>query len=99
MSTKRFIAASFVLAAGLLLAIAPVYAAPVPVAFVGVGGENQNGYYTYPYYLTINHGPSSAMICDDFYDHVSVGETWMANVTQLTSGDLSHTCSCRISLQ
>lgn len=61
------------------------------VNFVGVGGENQNGEYTYPYFLSINNGPQLAMVCDDYYHTTNFGDQWQANITSLTSGDLSNT--------
>src|SRR5664279_5080020 len=61
------------------------------VQFVGLGGASQNGVYTYPYYLTMNGGPQTPMMCDDFFDSVSVGDSWQANITQLSSGDMSLT--------
>ncbi len=59
--------------------------------FAGLGGENQNGEYTYPYFLTIENGPQIPAICDDFYHQSNVGDTWQANITSLVSGDLSQT--------
>jgi hypothetical protein len=91
MRQHKFIIFSFVLIVGLLLAIAPASASTVSVQFVGVGGASQNGVYTYPYYLTMNGGPQTPMMCDDFYDRISVGDSWQANITQLSSGDLSLT--------
>jgi hypothetical protein len=67
------------------------YANPVEVRFAGLGGENQNGVYTYPYYLTIDNGPQIPMICDDFYHGSAIGDTWQANITALAGGDLSNT--------
>ncbi|MGB8012432.1 MAG: PEP-CTERM sorting domain-containing protein [Terriglobales bacterium] len=60
--------------------------APVNMTFVGVGGNNSGGYYTYPYYFSINGGQATALMCDSFSNHVSVGESWTANVTGLLSG-------------
>jgi hypothetical protein len=91
MRQHKFIVFSFVLIVGLLLAIAPASASTVSVQFVGVGGASQNGVYTYPYYLTMNGGLQTPMMCDDFYDRISVGDSWQANITQLSSGDLSLT--------
>jgi hypothetical protein len=75
----------------LLLLCVPAMADPQSVQFVRVGGEHQNGYYTYPYYLTLNRGPAFAMVCDDFKDRVSSGDTWQATITDLSSGDVSNT--------
>ena len=91
MRQHKFVLFSFVLIVGLLLAIAPASASTVSVQFVGVGGASQNGVYTYLYYLTMNGGPQTPMMCDDFYDRISVGDSWQANITQLSSGDLSLT--------
>ncbi len=78
MRQHKIIAFSFALIVGLLLAIAPASASTVDVNFVGLGGASQNGVYTYPYYLTVNNGPWTPMMCDDFYDHISVGDSWQA---------------------
>jgi len=67
------------------------FADPVQVIFAGVGGNSQNGEYTYPYYLTINNGPQIPVICDDFYHQSAIGDTWQANITSLAGGDLSNT--------
>ena len=91
MRQHKIIVFSLVLIVGLLLAITPASASPVTVQFVGLGGESQNGVYTYPYYLTIDHGPWTPMMCDDFYDRIGVGDSWQANITQLSSGDMSLT--------
>ncbi len=87
----KIIVFSFVLIVGLLLALAPASASTVTVNFVGLGGASQNGIYTYPYYLTINNGPAIPMMCDDFYDRINMGDSWEANITQLSSGDMSLT--------
>jgi len=74
-----------------IAATVSVLADPVEVRFAGLGGENQNGEYTYPYFLTINDGPQIPMICNDFYHGSNIGDTWQANITSLISGDLSNT--------
>jgi hypothetical protein len=70
---------------------AAAFANPVEARFAGLGGENQNGEYTYPYFVTIDNGPQIAMMCDDFYHQSNVGDTWQANITALSSGDLGNT--------
>ena len=52
---KLLVAALFVIGATLA-----AFANPVEVRFAGLGGESQNGEYTYPYYLTIDNGPQIA---------------------------------------
>ncbi len=66
------------------------FADTVGARFASVGGDHQNGEYTYPYYLTIENGPPIAMMCDDFYHQSNIGDTWQARITQLT-GNLDHT--------
>jgi len=91
MRTFKIVGLSLMLITALLLGSAPAAADPINVQFVGVGGQNQNGYYTYPYYLTMNSGPAIAMICDDFYDNTNLGDGWQAHMTELSSGDVSKT--------
>ncbi len=91
MRTYKFIGLSFILTTVLLLTSLPVAADRIDVQFVGVGGQNQNGFYTYPYYLRLNNGSSTSAICDDFYDNISVGDMWQAHMTELSSGDVSKT--------
>jgi hypothetical protein len=64
---------------------------PVDAHFAGVGGQNQNGEYTYPYFLSVDNGPQIPMICDDFYHGSNIGDTWQGNITALGSGELSNT--------
>jgi hypothetical protein len=68
-----------------------VFANPVEARFASLGGGSQNGEYTYPYFITIDNGDPIAMICDDFYHQSNVGDTWQANITAVTSGDLGNT--------
>lgn len=82
------------LAVAVLFVIAAAVAAfadPVEARFAAPGGENQNGLYTYPYYITLNNGSQIPMMCDD-YDHQSnVGDTWQANLASLTGGHMGDT--------
>jgi len=89
--TKRTLALTFLLITCVMLVVIPAVAGPVTITLAGVGGENQNGEYTYPYYLTENGVSYTPMMCDDFYDRVTIGEAWQADITLLTSGDLSKT--------
>jgi hypothetical protein len=61
-------------------------ATTVNMNFLGPGGNNSGGYYTYPYYFSINGGQATAMMCDSFNNHIATGETWSAQVTNLLSG-------------
>ncbi len=64
--------------------------ADVNVTFTGVNGVADFGYYVGPYYGTINGSPVT-LYCVDFANEVYFGESWQANLTPLTSGDLSNT--------
>jgi len=69
-----------------LSTLAAADSAPVTMTFLSTGTNNSGGYYTYPYYFSINGGQATALMCDSFSNHVSVGESWRANVTGLLSG-------------
>jgi len=85
-AVKLLVALLFVIGASMA-----AFADTAEVRFAGLGGQSQNGLYTYPYYLTIDNGAQIAMICDDFLHQSNVGDTWLANITNLASGDLSNT--------
>jgi hypothetical protein len=57
----------------------------VTMDFQSVGGENGGGFYTYPYYFSINDGASTPLICDNFDNEITAPETWTANVYSLLS--------------
>ena len=69
-----------------LSTLAAADSAPVTMTFLSTGSNNSGGYYTYPYYFSINGGQATPLMCDSFSNHVSVGESWRANVTGLLSG-------------
>lgn len=58
----------------------------VSMTYLGNGGSRYSGYYTYPYYFSINGGSPTALMCDSFTNHVTNGETWTASVTGLLQG-------------
>jgi hypothetical protein len=74
----------------LLLFAAGASADPVNVTLTGVNGASAFGYYVGPYYGTIDGSPVT-LYCVDFANEVSFGESWEANLTLLSSGDLSNT--------
>ena len=59
----------------------------VSMAFIGPGGNNGGGVYTYPYNFSINGGAPTSLICDAFDNEVISGETWTANMSSLLSGN------------
>ena len=60
--------------------------ATVNMTFLYPGPNVSGGYYTYPYYFSINGGKATPMMCDSFNNHITVGENWNANVSGLLSG-------------
>jgi hypothetical protein len=58
----------------------------VDMTFLQPSGNNSGGVYTYPYYFSINGGPSVPLMCDTFINHITQGESWTANVTSLLGG-------------
>jgi hypothetical protein len=71
----------------LLLSGAAFADSTVSMAFIGPGGNNGGGVYTYPYNFSINGGASTSLICDAFDNEVYSGETWTANESSLLGGN------------
>ena len=66
----------------LLLLVAcslPAAAGSVNMTFNGTGGNAYGGIATYPYNFTVSGHPESLM-CIGYNEHISGGETWLANV-------------------
>jgi hypothetical protein len=59
---------------------------PVNLKFLYPASNSSGGVYTYPYYFSINNGQPTAMMCDSFNNHITAGESWSANVTNLLGG-------------
>lgn len=59
----------------------------VDMTFLHPSANNSGGVYTYPYYFSINGGAAVPLMCDAFTNHISVGESWTANVNGLLSGN------------
>ena len=64
--------------AGLLLLSVSAYADTIKLT--GVGGNNEGGVYTVPYYVSINGGPNNLVMCDDYTHDVVINETWQGTV-------------------
>lgn len=58
----------------------------VRMRLVGVGGNNADGVYTYPYYFSIDGKAPVSLICDTYDNRVVLGETWKAHESSLLSG-------------
>jgi hypothetical protein len=70
-----------------LSTLASANSTTVNMTFLYPGTNSSGGYYTYPYYFSINGGKATAMMCDSFTNHITTGESWNANVTGLLSGE------------
>jgi hypothetical protein len=81
---RRFLL--LLLAALFLSTLASADSATVNMTFLNTGTNTYAGYYTYPYYFSINGGQATAMMCDSFNNRISPGESWTANVSGLLSG-------------
>ena len=64
----------------------PATASLVEITFVSPGALAQGGFYVGPYNFTVD-SQSKSLVCDDFIDHITAGESWNANV--YTFSDLS----------
>jgi hypothetical protein len=72
---------------GLVIAPSTAFADSVSMHFIGPGGNNAGGVYTYPYNFSINGAPTVSLICDTYSNTIVSGETWTANVSSLLSGN------------
>lgn len=63
---------------------------PVTMTFTGVNGAHDSHYYVSPYFGTLNGSPVT-LFCVDILNHVSIGQTWQANLTWVSAADLSNT--------
>ncbi len=61
------------------------------ITFEGTGANIQGGIATAPYFLSINGGTNITAMCVDFDHHITQGESWTANITNLGSANLSQT--------
>ncbi len=66
--------------------LASANSTPVNMTFLYPGTNVSGGYYTYPYYFSINGGKATPMMCDSFANHISAGESWNAHVSGLLFG-------------
>ena len=56
-----------------LSTLASANSTTVDMTFLYPGTNASGGYYTYPYYFSINGGKATAMMCDSFNNHISAG--------------------------
>src|ERR1700719_4506151 len=69
-----------------LLALASsLPAAADSIQLTGVGGNNQGGVFTVPYFLSINGAAPISTMCDDYLHDVVLGEPWQGSVFTFAS--------------
>ncbi len=96
---RLLLVVGFLSASSLLVFADPVSTINVTLDAKTLNSPAQGGVIVAPYFLDVNSANNApfkapsliSVICDDFPDHVSVGEQWTANVTSLSSGNLSNT--------
>jgi PEP-CTERM motif len=81
MRDRRLLAISSVLL--ILLSAEAAFAGTVSLTFVGVSGQNGGGVYTFPYYFSIDNGPSTTLICDSYDNTINPPTQWTASVNNL----------------
>lgn len=73
-----------------LLLASPAFANTVSMTYLGhQGAVAQNGspFVGYPYYVSINgSSTSTAVICDSFFNDMSLGQTWNATASPFLQG-------------
>ena len=88
---KRSISASFLILCLVFLAGNAFADSAVHLKFVNVGSGNiaPTGVYAYPYNISIDGSSTlTPMMCDAYYNHVSIGQTWAASVHSLLDGGM-----------
>ena len=60
--------------------------ATVNMTFLHPGTNVYGGFYTYPYYFSVNGGAATPMMCDAFSNRISPGQSWTAHVSGLLQG-------------
>lgn len=58
----------------------------VNMTYLHPGKNVYGGFYTYPYYFSVNGGAPTPMMCDAFNNHVTPGQSWTAHVSGLLQG-------------
>lgn len=67
-----------------LCAVSTQFASADTLTVTGTGSNQTDGFYVYPYYLSLDGGPSQDMMCLSFNNEISQGETWAVTPTAVT---------------
>jgi hypothetical protein len=86
MRSSRFSLLILLIVGVLIFAGSASATSTVTMNFIGPGGNNAGGVYTFPYNFSVNGAPSTTLICDTFDNQIWSGETWTATVSSLLSG-------------
>ncbi len=68
-----------------LLFVIPAGANTVQLTFTGTGSNTSGGYYVYPYYFTVGNTTSVPLLCDDFGNSITQGQSWTATVSTFSN--------------
>lgn len=79
------------------ICLAPCIFSQVNMTLTSAGNNALGGVYVGPYYATVNGQTDVPVICDDFSDESTIGESWTANATTVAS-NLPTTLSQRLGL-
>jgi hypothetical protein len=82
---KKFSVLSLLAVVTIILAAPAARADGVQVTLTGVSGGSANGVDTSPYYGTVGAVEGLAIICDDYWHEVYIGETWTATVNTFST--------------
>lgn len=63
------------------------FADPVTLTLVGTGGQSANGYYVYPYDVSVN-GTVNSLMCLSYNNEIANGESWQANIQSIVGNTL-----------
>ena len=58
----------------------------VTMTFLHPGTNVYGGFYTYPYYFSVDGGAPTPMMCYSFNNRISQGQSWTAHVSGLLQG-------------
>lgn len=84
---KRLTLLAFATVLALAVSASPAKADGVQVTLTGVSGGSANGVDTSPYFGTVNGVQNVAIVCDDYFHEVYIGETWTATVNTFATLD------------
>ena len=68
-----------------LLLASSAQADPITLSLTGTGSNSYGGYAVYPYYFTVGSTTGVPLLCDDFGNVISTGDSWSAAVNTFST--------------